>query len=435
MNDQTYLLRQNERLFEATLDEFSSKPYALASTNEIIKNAEYNKGSFYYRFKTKEEIYVALIDYVYVKQIALFEQQHLRINTLNSVSEVIMILFENLRELHKLDKRYVLLLRKIQLESKGLKDYIKQYCISSFLERILKQMKILLETLYDPVESKIFIDFLLYSYHNDDTVFMKKEFNSYISNITKFLTNKTVRNKTEFQSHIDWSTLKSSLNYVLMLEQHFKKEHLDDICYLSDIINDLEFLKTMRKTLKIQKIDLENVLKSGLKRNLKDYTHLMKLSGLSYFSTSYHQLELDQKIVLIITYFVLIGKETIFIDYLLKFINFNDIEILFQDLLPILSKTSTIILLEEEFYLLPVVIGQMYHYDKDNSLELIDFEQTQVQDKNTYEIQYLDTDNRIKTIQKSQSDIHMEDYYKYRFITLNAIHKIRVQDIIVRSTL
>lgn len=430
MNDQTYLLRQNERLFEATLNEFSSKPYALASTNEIIKNAEYNKGSFYYRFKTKEDIYIALIDYVYIQQLALFERQHLRISIINSVSDIITTLFDNLKELYKMDLRYVLLLRNIYRENDELKKYIKQYCISSFLERIVHQTELLFNSFYDSRESKLFLDFLLFSYHNDEIDFDESEYRFYVSSVSEFLTTKTKRKNNTNTSCIDWHTFNKPLNFVLMREQAFSKVLVDEICYLSDKVNNLDFLKEIRKTLKIQKLDLENILRSGIKKNLKDFSHLLKLSGLPFYSTSYHQLTLDQKLVLVITYFVLIGKENIVIDYLLKFINFKDIVFLFEDLLPILSKTSTIILVEEEFYTAKVMIENLYSLSKENGLDKVDLEPPQDRDRNRYEIQYLDANNKIKTIQKSETDIHMEDYYKYRFITLNAIHKIRIQDLV-----
>lgn len=52
--------RKNE-LLKAALDEFSSKSYDTASLNTIIKNAKISKGTFYYHFKDKEELYLYLI--------------------------------------------------------------------------------------------------------------------------------------------------------------------------------------------------------------------------------------------------------------------------------------------------------------------------------------------------------------------------------------
>lgn len=48
-------------LLDAALDEFSSYSYQEASINRIIKNAGISKGSFYYRFKTKFELYLYIL--------------------------------------------------------------------------------------------------------------------------------------------------------------------------------------------------------------------------------------------------------------------------------------------------------------------------------------------------------------------------------------
>ena len=85
--DRTYLLKQNQALFEATLDEFSSKPYDLASTNIIIKNSDYNKGSFYYRFKTKYDIYFALIDYIYTLGVASLNSSEVHLGNISKAEE------------------------------------------------------------------------------------------------------------------------------------------------------------------------------------------------------------------------------------------------------------------------------------------------------------------------------------------------------------
>lgn len=46
-----------ESLIEATLDEFTSYNYEKASLNRIIKSAGISKGTFYYHFKNKEDLY------------------------------------------------------------------------------------------------------------------------------------------------------------------------------------------------------------------------------------------------------------------------------------------------------------------------------------------------------------------------------------------
>ena len=55
------IFEKKEELLEAALNEFSSKNYDDASLNNIIKNAGISKGTFYYHFKDKQELYIYLL--------------------------------------------------------------------------------------------------------------------------------------------------------------------------------------------------------------------------------------------------------------------------------------------------------------------------------------------------------------------------------------
>ncbi len=46
---------KKSRIFEAALQEFSVKTFSQASLNQIIKNADIPRGSFYQYFDNKEE--------------------------------------------------------------------------------------------------------------------------------------------------------------------------------------------------------------------------------------------------------------------------------------------------------------------------------------------------------------------------------------------
>lgn len=58
--EQRSFKRKNE-LIEAALDEFAVKNYENASLNVILKNAGISKGTFYYHFQDKQELYVFLL--------------------------------------------------------------------------------------------------------------------------------------------------------------------------------------------------------------------------------------------------------------------------------------------------------------------------------------------------------------------------------------
>lgn len=53
---------KREELLQAALDEFSVKKYEEASLNNIIKKAKISKGTFYYHFKDKQDLYLYLLE-------------------------------------------------------------------------------------------------------------------------------------------------------------------------------------------------------------------------------------------------------------------------------------------------------------------------------------------------------------------------------------
>ncbi len=51
-------------IIDAAIEEFNQKTYSKASLNNILKRAGISKGSFYYNFKNKADLYVYLFDYL-----------------------------------------------------------------------------------------------------------------------------------------------------------------------------------------------------------------------------------------------------------------------------------------------------------------------------------------------------------------------------------
>jgi len=52
---------KQQKIFDAAVEEFSTKTFSNASINQIIKNAEIPRGSFYQYFNDKEDIYLYMI--------------------------------------------------------------------------------------------------------------------------------------------------------------------------------------------------------------------------------------------------------------------------------------------------------------------------------------------------------------------------------------
>ncbi len=67
-------LIKNDDLYHAALDEFSEKSYHEASLNDILKAVKMNKGSFYYRFYDKMDLYLSLFHRVGMGKMAFFQE-------------------------------------------------------------------------------------------------------------------------------------------------------------------------------------------------------------------------------------------------------------------------------------------------------------------------------------------------------------------------
>jgi TetR/AcrR family transcriptional regulator len=57
-------IEKQERIINAAIKEFALKGYELASTNEIVKEAEISKGLLFHYFKNKKELFLFLNDYL-----------------------------------------------------------------------------------------------------------------------------------------------------------------------------------------------------------------------------------------------------------------------------------------------------------------------------------------------------------------------------------
>lgn len=67
-------LDSNTALSNAALTAFSTHSFGEASLNDIIKTAGLNKGSFYYRFYDKMDLYLSLIHQTSTEKLAIFKQ-------------------------------------------------------------------------------------------------------------------------------------------------------------------------------------------------------------------------------------------------------------------------------------------------------------------------------------------------------------------------
>lgn len=428
--DKTYLLRQNENLFEATLNAFSSQPFAFASTNVIIKNAAYNKGSFYYRFKTKEDLYYALIDYVYTLDISIFRKRDIDLLRIDDFETLVKLLLEQMQSLWNLDPRYYQLLQQIYLESDTVKQGIKDNCITSIEERILHRI-----TDISRDKPTSYLNMMLSTlnhlvYHYIDK-FDQNNFSEQIKHITGFLSQNQVQEVSNTKDIIHIDELLHRLNYVVIQEPGIDISVSEKDTLSFYLTHKTDTVTNIRKVLKIKQVTLANVIESGLKKNLKDLTILTSLLNFDYANKSYHLLSNFQKMVLILTYLTFIGKDEILVDDVLEFLKPEEIKILLQDILPKIAKISKIVVIDCFIYPFYTKAYTLYLY-KNERLDKLSLE-TLLRNISFIEVQYLDHDI-LKT--KTFQDFSVEMLAFLRNHTIYHISsntKLSFQDISVKG--
>jgi AcrR family transcriptional regulator len=128
----------NEELFDAALNVFSRHSFGEASLNDIIKTAGLNKGSFYYRFYDKLDLYLSLLHRLGMEKLELFRQY----DDENPGSDF----FESIKKkavlglrFAKKEPRYNAFSRRILAEDAALRNVIRE-CFGDLTQDVLTGM-------------------------------------------------------------------------------------------------------------------------------------------------------------------------------------------------------------------------------------------------------------------------------------------------------
>ncbi len=130
---------KKRRIFDAALQEFSTKSFREASLNQIIKNADIPKGSFYQYFENKEEIYSHMIE-VILKEKAEILNQVKKVDPNSDVFEVIMHSTREFFEQGRERPGYVEAGMRMQLDNNEIIKKIHKSSIEKFI-RMLERDK------------------------------------------------------------------------------------------------------------------------------------------------------------------------------------------------------------------------------------------------------------------------------------------------------
>lgn len=110
-------------LYEAALSSFAVHSFQEASLNDILKAAGMNKGSFYYRFRDKMELYLSLLYRVGMEKVRLFQEDDVSHTSKGFFDEFRNMAIIGLK-LTKKDPRFSAFSRKIMQEEASVRARI-----------------------------------------------------------------------------------------------------------------------------------------------------------------------------------------------------------------------------------------------------------------------------------------------------------------------
>ena len=131
-------LDANPALFDITLDVFSSQSFGEASLNDIIRTAGLNKGSFYYRFYDKLDLYLSLISKLGMEKLEVFRQydgDNAGGDFFESIKQKALLGLRFARR----EPRYNALLRRLQSEDAAVRAAIRE-CFGDITKNVLEGM-------------------------------------------------------------------------------------------------------------------------------------------------------------------------------------------------------------------------------------------------------------------------------------------------------
>ncbi len=414
-NDKTALLVENEELYQATLDEFSSKSYFQASTNEILKNSNYNKGSFYYRFANKQELFSALVDYVFTVQIELFNQKRINLSSILELKLIINKLFENLFDLFKKDNRYFYLLLKY-FTDKTIDFNLSDKCIEPIFYRF---MRIISDKLNVTNKKQFLVILKNLYFHFPEELFSSDDFSNEIETLVDFLVKDNQVKNPSLSSVFDATTMVFSddINYILAKPSFFKF-HSNSLLVSKMLLKYNKIKKELKKKLQIRFFNYKNLIDKASQNSFKDSEQFS-----IFYKSNIIKLVLEDKeftkFLTICIYLFLTEPRIIIFDFLLSRFDKVKSEFILMNILPLLAKKSKILIVEEiipyksQFERISVLAST--GYIEFNYLDLVEYFQ------NNVFITYLD-DNMQKNKLISFSDLN--DFTKLDFLSGKSIVSI-----------
>ena len=362
--DRTQVLLENENVFNETLNEFSTKSYDLASVNEIIKRSGYNKGSFYYRFKDKYEIYLALLDYVFVQQIDVFKSRGFSLISKNNIEEIIYECFNNLVDLYKLDVRFYQIIHHFYNEEVQFINDTLNETVDSLYSRFKNKIKHLdgYNDVVGYMIDAIYVNFPIEKVNSDP---------HFLNHIVDGLFNKNIETSTNHTVHPfikDLEELSQEKFNVILTD--FNDYMINDQWFdiFSFALTDKEVIKRIKKISGQWKFDLEKLLLKYIKKPI--FNGLAIQSFLN--SDSLEKIESDSllySIFINLLYAVIDLKKYILLRNFDLNLTTDQKDTLFDVILPIIGDLSRIVIIDKSYDLDSLDDVYIHYYDKLNGFK------------------------------------------------------------------
>lgn len=114
-------LDESPVLYDAALGEFCSKSFKDASLNGILQAAGLNKGSFYYRFYDKLDLYLSMLYKIGLEKLAFFETVPEKADFFESIRQKVSLGLS----FAKKEPRYYLLWRRVLSEDSSVRERVR----------------------------------------------------------------------------------------------------------------------------------------------------------------------------------------------------------------------------------------------------------------------------------------------------------------------
>jgi len=427
-SDRTQLLLENKELFNAVVDEFACKTYVDASINEIIKRANYNKGSFYYRFDSKQDLFFALMDHIIVEQISLFKEKNYSISRMNKIEDTLFELYSNLISFHAYNKKFYNIITKY-LGDPETNKMITENCAGPLINRFLVHLNRFSSLPH--FENLLMVVKNLY-YNFPANFFFDHDVDKKLKDLVNYLVayDHKLSKKPQKSIRIENFVLEERVTYILTNQLDFTYPK-DWISIAHDFLYSKEIVRELKKKVSFFDLGYKMLVLKLIKKSIKDINYYQKFINRDIIRCVKRNKDFEIFLLLIL-FRSLQESPIIVIDNVFDKFSQAEIQLFFFDILPIITKTSKIVVLSDEYEFTPDIPK---FFILNESMELVEHSADKLLSKlnNSLLIDYID-DEYLHTEIIEESDLSKFNFHqyinKYKHVNIRTITRISYESLV-----